>query len=262
MNTAYTLIIRHCHNQLVARSWPDNMSIDTHLSYSQGDGVAFYGRLNTDALVSILPALERRGHLSEQTASELLRVISGSELSVTLYRNRLSDRYTHAGAISLEYDDCPEQMTRVHIHLLIKGLRSEINELCGSVAADGYRLIEAINPSYDPIIFERHTRNFVVKVAETEPAIDVCAGWDHEIQDGYLDAILHQNATLRTIEISIFCAEIGRAIGQTYISEVLRLPDQTLRSWFERAWLHDAIAEARNVITHMLSALNSFRIAA
>lgn len=195
MNTAYTLIVRHCHNQLVARDWPDNMSIDTHLSYSQGDGVAFYGRLNTDALVSILPALERRGHLSEQAASELLRVISGSELSVTLYRNRLSDRYTHAGTISLEYDNCPEQMTRDHIHLLIKGLRSEINELCGSVAADGYRLIETITPSQRPMLLERHTRNFVVRVIETEPNDDACVGWDDEMQDSYLDAILNKNAT-------------------------------------------------------------------
>ncbi|QMV54154.1 hypothetical protein [Ewingella americana] len=41
MNTAYTLIVRHCHNQLVARGWPASMEISANLSYRQGTASHF-----------------------------------------------------------------------------------------------------------------------------------------------------------------------------------------------------------------------------
>ncbi|ELF2501081.1 NgrC, partial [Escherichia coli] len=71
MNTAYTLIRRHCHNQLVERGWPDDLDIETNLSYCQGDGVAFYGRIHTCCILKLLPELAGRGYLSEQDWREV-----------------------------------------------------------------------------------------------------------------------------------------------------------------------------------------------
>lgn len=181
---------------------------------------------------------------------------------MSLCRTSLSSRYSHAGTISLEYDDCPDSMTEGHIDQLFRALRTEINAVCGSVAADGYRLIEAISPSQRPTLLERHTRNFVVSVMETEPNDDSCAGWDYEMQDSYLDAILKKNATLCTLEISVRCGDIGRVIGRTWVSDVLRLPAEPVRSWFVRDWMRDALDEAREEIASMLLALQSFRPAA
>lgn len=262
MNTAYTLIVRHCHNQLVARGWPASMEISANLSYRQGDGVAFYGRLDTHALLALLPVLAVRGVITEAVAGELSTVISNSDFSMSLCRTSLSNRYSHAGTISLEYDDCPEAMTEGHIDLLFRALRTEINAACGSVAADGYRIIEAISPSLRPTLLERRTRHFVVSVIETELNDDACAGWDHEIQDSYLDAILNKNATLCTLEISVRCSDIGRVMGRTWVSDVLRMPTEPVRSWFERDWMRDALDEAREEIACMLMALQSFRTAA
>lgn len=262
MNTAYTLIVRHCHNQLVARDWPATMDVTANLSYRQGDGVAFYGRINANELCVLLAALEGRGVIAEAISSELISVVSNSDFSMTLCRTSQSHRYSHAGTISLEYDDCPDSMTERHIELLFRALRAEINAVCGSVAADGYRIIEAITPSLRPTLLERHTRNFVVSVMETEPNDDAYAGWDDEIQDSYLDAILNKSATLCTLEISVRCGEIGRVMGRTWVSDVLRMPAQPVRGWFVRDWMRDALDEAREEIASMLLALQSFRPAA
>lgn len=55
-------------------------------------------------------------------------------------------------------------MTEDHIDLLFMALRTEINAVCGSVSADGYRLIEAFSPSLRPTLLERNTHHFVVSV--------------------------------------------------------------------------------------------------
>ncbi len=84
MNTAYTLIRRHCHNQLVERGWPDDLDIETNLSYCQGDGVAFYGRIHTCCILKLLPEMAGRGYLSEQDWREVDDCIGESNLNIVL----------------------------------------------------------------------------------------------------------------------------------------------------------------------------------
>ncbi|MCH0581443.1 hypothetical protein [Escherichia coli] len=87
MNTAYRFIHRHT---LIARGWPAEMDIQTRLSYSQGDGVAFYGSLTSAQLVHLLPEIALRGLMDDRNMRELVGEIAGSSLSVRLYPNSLS----------------------------------------------------------------------------------------------------------------------------------------------------------------------------
>ncbi|EOW6411126.1 MULTISPECIES: hypothetical protein [Cronobacter] len=263
MNTAYTLIRRHCHNQLVERGWPDDLDIETNLSYCQGDGVAFYGRIHTYCIIQLLPGLAGRGYLSEQDWQEMDDCIGESNLNIVLSRNSLANNYAHAGTITLEYEDWPETMSEPLMRRLLAALRREINDLCGRVAADGYRLLEAVNPSYCNAIVRQHrTANFSITVSEIEPEYYSYLNTDNDAQDCCLNAILNEGATLRTLEISVMCPRTGHIYGQAWMPDVLRLPGQRWREWFDIDCVHDAVSEARREIDTTLNALASFRRAA
>jgi len=148
------------------------------------------------------------------------------------------------------------------IQLLLKALRAEINDICGRVAADGYRLCDAVNPSYRPSVFQRKTRNFVVSVTEAKPADLAIDEWDNDALDSCIDAIFQKNATFRTLEIRVSYGENNKILGRSWVNYVKRLPDQPVRCWFGCELLRDAVTEAKENIADMLAALESFKQAA
>lgn len=178
---------------------------------------------------------------------------------VLLNRNHLSERYSHAGTMTLRYSS---DMQAPLIQLLLKALRAEINDICGRVAADGYRLCDAVNPSYRPSVFQRKTRNFVVSVTEAKPADLAIDEWDNDALDSCIDAILQKNATFRTLEIRVSYGENNKILGRSWVNYVKRLPDQPVRCWFGCELLRDAVTEAKENIADMLAALESFKQAA
>ncbi|MFJ5375202.1 hypothetical protein ACIPTP_22005 [Pectobacterium versatile] len=262
MSTTYLMVTRHCCNELAARQWPVTMEIAANLSYSQGDGVAFYGRLNTEDLIRLLPALHQRGHLSDLALIELTEEIAGSGMSVTLSRNALGRRYSHTGTIEMSYEDIPASFLERHCHCLLRALRDDIRDICSAVASDGYTLIEAIEPSCRPIVFERNTANFTVRVVETENITGNVEYWETEVLDDCLASILKEGATLRTLEISVVCRNTGSVLGRAWSTDVMRKPNQPVREWLDRECVNDAITEARAAITELLVAFSSFKHAA
>lgn len=99
-------------------------------------------------------------------------------------------------------------------------------------------------------------------MTEVEPADYGGLDWDNDILDGLLDAILKENGTLRTIEITVTSSHNEQVFGLARMDDVLRLPGQSLHEWFEREWLSDAVREARAEISVVMKALNSFTRAA
>jgi hypothetical protein len=261
MNTAHTLIVRHCRNQLIARGWPSSLEVDTSQHYRAGDGVAYYGKLDTKTLLALLPVLQAKGLLEETAAAELKETITDTRSSVLLNRNHLSERYSHAGTMTLRYSSSQPSQAPL-VQQLLKALRAEINDICGRVAADGYRLCDAVNPSYRPTVFQRKTRNFVVSVTEIKPEEQAIDEWDNDALDSCIEAILQKNATFRTLEIRISYGENNKMLGRSWVPCVKRLPDHPVRNWFGRELLRDAVTEAKGNIADMLAALDSFKQAA
>ncbi len=201
-------------NQLIARGWPSSLEVDTSQHYRAGDGVAFYGKLETKTLLALLPVLHVKDLLEETVVAELKETITDTHSSVLLNRNHLSERYSHAGTMTLRYSsDMQAPLTQ----LLLKALRAEINDICGRVAADGYRLCDAINPSYRPSVFQRKTRNFVVSVTETKPAEQGIDERSNDALDSCINAILQKNATFRTLEIRISYGENNKMLGRSWV---------------------------------------------
>ncbi|MDT7012780.1 hypothetical protein [Enterobacter cancerogenus] len=256
MNTAYRFIHRHTRNTLIARGWPAEMDIQTRLSYSQGDGVAFYGSLTSAQLVHLLPEIALRGLMDDRNMRELVGEIAGSSLSVRLYPNSLSRQYAHSGTISLEYSDSPDGLSERHAVMLLTALRAEINHVCGCVAAAGYRVLESFSPSENPLLVCRKTRNFSVRIVEVEPEDDADS-WDNEAVDRLLLAILDGNVTYRTLRIEIEAH--GLMLAQNTVRYAWRKDELPVRRWFDRSWLRIAVCEAREEVQVLLGALSSLR---
>ncbi|MBY6260077.1 hypothetical protein K3G69_26745 [Phytobacter diazotrophicus] len=259
MTTAYRFMHRHTRNTLIARGWPATMDIDTSLNYSRGEGVAFYGLLDAEQLLRLLPEIALRGLMNDQAMNILLPLVSKSALTVRLYRNSLGHRKAHAGTISLEYDNCPEGMGTKHILCLLKALRDEINHVCSCVASAGYRLTEALHPASEPLVLTRRTRNWTLTVTEVEQVADD-AEWDNDTLDARLKSILDDKETFRRLQIRLECN--GRTVGQIHAPYALRHPDSPSRDWFDRHWLRDVVNNARSEIDAMMKSFSGIRIAA
>lgn len=263
MNTAYSLVNRHFRKILLAHGWPDDLDLDINLSYCQGDGVAFYGRVHTGCILTLLTALTEHGHLDEQEREILDKAVGDSNLNIVLYRNNSGRCYAHAGTISMADEDCPDSLDEQLLRRLFTALRADIEDVCGRVKEEGYRIMDAIHPCYvNPVVWQHRTANFVFSVTEVEPADYGGLDWDNDILDGLLDAILKENGTLRTIEITVTSSHNEQVFGLARMDDVLRLPGQSLHEWFEREWLSDAVREARAEISVVMKALNSFTRAA
>lgn len=259
MNNAYRFIHRHTRNTLIARGWPTEMDIQTNLSYSQGDGVAFYGRLSASELALLLPDIALRGLMDVGAMQALRGLIAGSDMTVTLYRNSLGNHYAHSGTISIEYDECPEGMYEHHAVVLLKALRAEINNVCSCVAAAGYRILEAFSPSGHEPVFTRRTRNFRLIVTEVEPLVDDDC-WDDEAIDRLLVAILDNNTTYRSLEVRL--ESRGMVLGVFHVPYAWSQPDLPERRWFKREWLREVVTEARGEIDAMMVSMSGIRPAA
>jgi hypothetical protein len=258
MDTIYTLVHRHCHNLLKAHGWPDDMEISTSLGHSQGDGVAFYGRLNHDEMLSLLASLVTRQLLPVTVADKLGNFVSDRGWYITLGRNGYGYRYAHASCIEIFYDDVHEGMCR-EVDMLMIALREDIKMLCKQMETESYQILEAIYPSVRPVVLVRKTAHFFVTAKEVDPQGHDGDNWCTEVVDRTIDAIVNQGATLRTLEITVRNWQTGQKMSQSWISDVMRLPGQPVRQWFDRGWLSDAIDEARDEIKALLGAFTTFR---
>jgi len=259
MTIAYTLTCRHIANHLLARGWPEDLDVYTHLSYGQGDGIAFYGRLSMADLNRLLPAVQERGHLKKAEVETFSQQARDSEFTVHLTKNSLAGYCAHAGTIDLNYENEPEGLNEDTIRTLMNGLREEINEVCAELKKSGYKIQEAVWPIGNPTVITRKTRNFEVIVMEIEPSEDNSYGWDHEQQDLIIDSILSTGASYRMLDVLIVSTKTSQVLGRGYIDHVLRLPGEPTHKWFDRGALKHATHEARVNIRQLLNAFASFQ---
>lgn len=255
MDNICTLIERHCHNLLDGYGWPREMEIAFSLGCSQGDGVAFYGTVSEASLIHILEQHVARGELSQETCATWAEQIKDCQPELRLVRNAFGHRYAHANCIRCDWhcvDDESEALAE-SLELLI--LR-DIDVLCAKMEYDGYRLQEAMLPSDSPLIFQRKTANFAVQVEEVDSnewGLD-----DDEYRDEIIHLILTKGASYRPLTVRIINLATDTVMGLAWTGDVLRLPDQPARSWFDRYWLKEAMNDARQNIAELMASFSTF----
>ncbi|WP_237932548.1 hypothetical protein [Buttiauxella sp. S19-1] len=257
------LMKRHGSRLLEDAGWPTHLAWQWRLSYSQGDGCAFYGWLCRDHLLTLLPHLARRQCLSDAEAQHLTVLLTLYDITVALRQNALSNHYCHAGCITPRVEGFPEDED-LTFAVFCTALQADIRELCALAEQTGWHLLEATTPhSANEVLFSRQTQHFELRaVADMPDATYHGDDIDETAVDGCLERLLSHHARLLTVRLDIICHTTGDIIAQQWLPETLIEQDDRPHHWLSRDAVHGLVLEAREHISQQLSAWQSFYRAA
>jgi hypothetical protein len=245
--------------ELKARGWPVSLKAEYSLTWCQGDGVLFTGRLLPEALLGLIPQLVSRGHLSMQHSGRLQSAVRRNGVTVDIRRSG-NYWYCHSGCVTFSDDGFTDNDTDLQ-NMLRNALRDDFEQLCAEVVTKGYQLIEASSPAeHEEVLFCRMTRNLEF-IAHAVPQEDM--GWSdagEETLAEYVRQIQDEGVRILAIRLSIKCH--GAVMGVSHVGEVVIRKGRKPRHWLPREEIQYVTSEARTVISEHVSAFHSFMKAA
>lgn len=252
------LVSRQITRRLFERGYPGNLDISWRLSCCQGDGVCFYGTLDSNALPRLLGRLLAD---DKKALSVLLPLAKGGELVVELTRNHFGHHYTHANCIAIRTDCDADELTEVAeaIHRFETALSGDIRSVCHQAELDGYTLLhEAFNPDSDErILYRRASKHFQLCV-EAKPSDYICFFGSTQEVDAMLDKLIVGHARLLGVCTSVSECDSGVDLHRSF--DTLLIPKSAPRKqWLPGDLLRDVISDARYAITERLACYHSFR---
>ncbi len=121
----------------------------------------------------------------------------------------------------------------------------------------GTRNIRAALTTTGQTLLTRQTRRFRLVVKESDHPC-----WldeDDENLPVVLDAIVNRGARFSSVEMYLVSDCIEHILSSGLACDVLRIPDEPPRRWFDRGVLREVVREARNEIRSMADALAKIR---
>lgn len=252
------LVTRQITRRLLERGYSGDLDIRWRLSCCQGDGVCFYGTLDSKALPRLLGRLLAD---DKKALSVLLPLAEGGDLVVELRRNHWGHHYTHANCINIcpdcSVDDNAE--TQDAIGRFENALREDICAVCDQAELDGYTLLhDALNPdSDDRILYRRASKHFQLCV-EAKPSDHICFFGSTQEVDAMLDELIAGHTRLLGVCASV--SECDPEVDLYRCFDTLLIPKTASRKqWLPGDLLSDVISGARYAITERLACYHSFR---
>ncbi|HAV7717931.1 TPA: DUF1380 domain-containing protein [Escherichia coli] len=123
--------------------------------------------------------------------------------------------------------------------------------------AEDARRIRAALTTTGQTLLTRQTRRFRLVVKESDHPC-----WldeDDENLPVVLDAILNRGARFSSVEMYLVSECVEHILSSGLACDVLRIPDEPPRRWFDRGVLREVVREARNEIRSMADALAKIR---
>jgi hypothetical protein len=123
--------------------------------------------------------------------------------------------------------------------------------------ADDARRIRAALTTTGQTLLTRQTRRFRLVVKESDHPC-----WldeDDENLPVVLDAILNRGARFSSVEKYLVSECVEHILSSGLACDVLRIPDEPPRRWFDRGVLREVVREARAEIRSMADALAKIR---
>lgn len=124
------------------------------------------------------------------------------------------------------------------------------------VAEDARRIRAALTTTGQTLL-TRQTRRFRLVVKESDHPC-----WldeDDENLPVVLDAIVNRGARFSSVEMYLVSECIEHILSSGLACDVLRIPDEPPRRWFDRGVLREVVREARTEIRSMADALAKIR---
>lgn len=149
-----------------------------------------------------------------------------------------------------------EWLTEDEIRAVLAAVRDAVRSVSCRVAEDTRRIRAALTTTGQTLL-TRQTRRFRLVVKESDHPC-----WldeDDENLPVVLDAILNRGARFSAVEMYLVSDCIEHILSSGLACDVLRIPDEPPRQWFDRGVLREVVREARAEIRSMADALAKIR---
>ncbi|ROL22691.1 hypothetical protein BFD68_26835 [Escherichia coli] len=233
--TLNALICRHARNLLLAQGWPEETDVDQRNPNHPG-WISIYVRLDAPRLATLLV----------KTGAEL--VLSGSQWQ--------SLPVLPADGTQVSFPYAGEWLTEDEIRAVLDAVRDAVCSVSCRVAEDARRIRAALTTTGQTLL-TRQTRRFRLVVKESDHPC-----WldeDDENLPVVLDAILNRGARFSSAEMYLVSECVEHILSSGLACDVLRIPDEPPRRWFDRDVLREVVREARAEIRSMADALAKIR---
>ncbi|EKS5554950.1 hypothetical protein QB717_004399 [Escherichia coli] len=224
--TLNALVCRHARNLLLAQGWPEETDIEQLNPHYPG-WISIYVRLDAPRLATLL--INRH--------DGVLPVLPADGTQVS---------FPYAG----------EWLTEDEIRAVLAAVRDAIRSICYQVAEDARRIRAALTTTGQTLL-TRQTRRFRLVVKESD--YPCWLDEDDENLPVVLDAILNRGARFSSVEMYLVSECVEHILASGLVCDVLRIPDEPSRRWFDRDILREVVLEARDEIRSMADALAKIR---
>ncbi|HGU4870944.1 TPA: hypothetical protein PPI79_RS00505 [Escherichia coli] len=227
--TLNALICRHARNLLLAQGWPEETDVDQRNPKYPG-WISIYVLLDAPRLATLL--INRHGGVLPPLLASVIHKLTGTGAELVL-----------SGS---QWQSLP----------VLPAVRDTVRSVSCRVAEDVRRIRAALTTTGQTLL-TRQTRRFRLVVKESD--YPCWLDEDDENLPVVLDAILNRGARFSAVEMYLVSECVEHILASGLVCDVLRIPDEPSRRWFDREILREVVLEARDEIRSMADALAKIR---
>ncbi|PZZ64941.1 hypothetical protein [Escherichia coli] len=240
--TLNALICRHARNLLLAQGWPEETDVDQRNPKYPG-WISIYVLLDAPRLATLL--INRHGGVLPPLLASAIQKLTGTGAELVLSGSQWQSLpVLPADGTQVSFPYAGEWLTEDEIRAVL------------DVAEDARRIRAALTTTGQTLL-TRQTRRFRLVVKESDHPC-----WldeDDENLPVVLDAILNRGARFSSVEMYLVSECVEHILSSGLACDVLRIPDEPSRRWFDRDILREVVLEARTEIRSMADALAKIR---
>ncbi|EJN3584438.1 hypothetical protein P6E35_005675 [Escherichia coli] len=263
-STLNALICRHARNLLLAQGWPEETDVDQRNPKYPG-WISIYVLLDAPRLATLL--INRHGGVLPPLLASAIQKLAGTGAELVLSGSQWQSLpVLPADGTQVSFPYAGEWLTEEEIRAVLDAVRDAVCSVSCRVAEDARRIRAALTTTGQTLL-TRQTRRFRLVVKESD--YPCWLDEDDENLPVVLDAILNRGARFSAVEMYLVseCVEHILSSGLVWsglvwsglVCDVLRIPDEPSRRWFDRDILREVVMEARDEIRSMADALAKIR---
>ena len=252
--TLNALICRHARNLLLAQGWPEETDVDQRNPKYPG-WISIYVRLDAPRLATLL--INRHGGVLPPLLASAIQKLTGTGAELVLSGSQWQSLpVLPADGTQVSFPYAGEWLAEDEIRAVLGAVRDAVCSVSYQVAEDARRIRAALTTTGQTLL-TRQTRRFRLVVKESDHPC-----WldeDDENLPVVLDAIVNRGARFSSVEMYLVSDCIEHILSSGLACDVLRIPDEPPRRWFDRGVLREVVREARAEIRSMADALAKIR---
>lgn len=247
--TLNALICRHARNLLLAQGWPEETDVDQRNPNYPG-WISIYVRLDAPRLATLL--VNRHDGVLPPHLASAIQKLTGTGAELVLSGSQWQSLpVLPADGTQVSFPYAGEWLTEDEIRAVLDAVRDAVRSVSCRVAEDARRIRAALTTTGQTLL-TRQTRRFRLVVKESDHPC-----WldeDDENLPVVLDAILNRGARFSAVEMYLVSECVEHILSSGLACDVLRIPDEPPRRWFDRGVLREVVREARAEIRSMADA--------